>query len=170
MFWGAKGWNLRRDQRDFLNKTQNEIGRKVLGMRPAPGEAMEDYMKRLYNRLASLRRALKIEPWADRWARLHYAWAGRTQEGGATGGERNLVTQALQWRGWDWLRQREAKHQGRQAHGFKCRPWRWEADLAKFAAQGLLGAGPRWQDAMRDRNEWMRGADAFVEWRRSVHL
>ena len=80
MFWGAKTWNLREDQRQFLRRTQTEIRRKVLGMRPKQGESQESYWKRLYNKLAELRRDLKIRQWDDYWAKVVYELAGSTQE------------------------------------------------------------------------------------------
>ena len=161
-------WNLRTDQQTFLRATQDEIHRKVMGMKPKKGESQGEYWIICYGRLKALREELKIEAWSDRWARLVFHGAGRTQEGGPEGTTSTLVAEVLAWRGWDFLRQQEAAHNGSQGHGKMIRPWRWETALGRFANREKKNGSNRWQAWMTSRREWLRRADNFVKWRRDV--
>eukprot|EP00959_Pyramimonas_sp_CCMP1952_P025371 532321-Pyramimonas_sp.AAC.1 len=63
LFWGAKRWNLRKDQYAKLRGLQDTLHRRVFGFRKVSHEPWGAFMVRTYGKINDVRKKLGILDW-----------------------------------------------------------------------------------------------------------
>ena len=85
----------------------------------------------------------------------------------ATAEPHRIAPQSLFYRDSKWLRKQEKRlGKGRQGHGKKLRPWRWETWLARFPDGNNLA----WTTNAADSRYWADVSGKMATWRESARF
>jgi len=144
-----------------IQKAQNDMLVKIVGLRKGPDETVGDFRKKCYSKVCDLKARWNCIVWTDFYYLKHFEWAGHVARL-VTYGKGRVSYRVLQYMNYDYLdRLEDVYGKGRQNHGRRFHVWRWERCIQKY-----WGRRVDWRDIALDRTSWAENVQSFVEWRR----
>lgn len=150
LFWAAGSWKLTLRQRQCLRGVQQNMLRKMIGLRSLTGDTVEDYCRRANCRIRQLLTQHSVRRWDVRQLSIYYAWMGRL----ARMQPDKVSYIILRHMDLKYIKHLQAEF-GHQTHGRRLHVWRLE--------QQLFDYDPDWMALALSRDSWKKSMETWLE-------
>ena len=143
VLWCCESWVPTQDEKRRLSSAQNDMLRRIMGIRREP------WVIRATRLARSAAEQAGVKMWHEEHLATKWKWAGHV----ARMAPERLCKRAVEWRDTEWCGIADIIG-GRPKRPKRNRWFRWEDDLHKH--------DPGWKDAAQNRDRWKQRQQVFV--------
>ena len=149
VLWCCESWLPTQDEKRKLVSVQNDMLRRIVGIRRRPDEDWIPWIIRSTRDAREAAVGASVNLWPEAIMRAKWRWAGHV----ARMEPSRLCRRTVEWRDSEWCATRDVVG-GRPRRPKRTRWFRWEDDLRSYA--------PRWKDVAQNRDQWKAHESNFL--------
>ena len=153
VLWCSESWALREADKQLLKTAQNQMLRKIVGIRRREDQSLVDWVITSTRSAWKIAEASGVRCWLTAHADSKWRWAGHVARMKST----ELVWKVTAWRDEQWQELQQGHRPLRSRPG---RWTRWEDPVRIYASRDSAG---HWKAQANDREGWKKRAGPFIE-------